>query len=85
MGFTYNFPRPKTIPGEDGYTQRGVADDICSHAGTLYSLADGEDQTGYLTELMKLSSLCETAIRQFDANVVSSAYFTHLSLLGDKR
>lgn len=85
MGFTYNFPRPKTVPGEGEYTQRGVASDICDHAANLSRMADGEDQTGYLTELMKLSSLCETAIRQFDANVVSSAYFTHLSLLGDKR
>ena len=85
MGFTYNFPRPKNVPGVGGTTQRGVADEMCDRAATVMRLADTDDQTGYLTEVMKLSALCESAIREFDANVVSSAYFTHVSLSGDRR
>ena len=85
MGFTYNFPRPKSVPGEDGYTQAGLANDIIDLAANVNRAAAEGDQADYLNGLLKLCQLCENGMREFDANVVSSAYFTHLSLQGERR
>lgn len=69
-GFEYNFPRTKFVPGTGELTRRGQADQITQEAAEVFSASEKDDEQEYIIELLDCIQACETALREFDDDVV---------------
>lgn len=75
MRYCFNFPPAKFVPPE-GLTRSGQADKIVEEAAEVYAESTGDagnPPEKYIEEVLDCIHACETALREFDPEIVSKA------------
>ncbi len=72
--FKFNFPKTRFVPSESDVSRRAQADQITQEAAEVFSAAEKDDEQAYISELLDCIQACETALREFDIEVVQASH-----------